>query len=88
MNPVVAKEFFQFVMGTLPNLLSKHGDPMLALESLGQAWKENRSNDIQDRDEQVAENRAEVDDKLSKRKAAAKKAAATRKRKAQEKADD
>ncbi len=73
MDGLVAKEFFQFVTRTLPNLLSESGDPFEAMEKLREKWEENRTHQIADRSEEVAKGRAEVDAKLESRRAKARK---------------
>lgn len=66
---MLAREFMAFVVSNLPNLLesvgSVTGDPLEALEAVGKAWRENRTDNIQDRSGGVAEARAEVDAKLA-----------------------
>lgn len=80
MTNEMAKEFFRFVTSTLPNLLSEIEDPMEALQKLGDEWQKRRTVNIEDRSAEVAENRAEVDEKLAKRRAASKKGARSRRR--------
>jgi hypothetical protein len=80
MTNEMAKEVFKFVTATLPDLLSKTDDPLEALQALGDEWKKRRTANIEDRSEQVEKDRAEVDDKLAKRRAASKKGARSRKR--------
>lgn len=87
MTNEMAKEVFKFVTTTLPDLLSKTDDPVEALQQLGTLWKERRTESIKDRSAEVEANRAEVDNKLAKRRAAAKKGARTRKRMAEAAAD-
>lgn len=67
MTPAQAKEFFQFVTRTLPNLLGELSDPLDALQALGEKWKETRTHNIEDRSAEVAEDRAQVDKRLAER---------------------
>lgn len=67
MSPSEAKDFFQFVTRTLPNLLSEAREPLEALQKLGDLWKSHRTHNIEDRSDQVAENRSEVDARLTER---------------------
>lgn len=68
MAPLLAKEFYKFLMATLPNLLGQHEDPLAALEELGKLWRQHRGEDIKDRSEEVRTNRAEIDKRLEERK--------------------
>lgn len=68
MENELAKAFYQFVLRTLPDLLSSFASPEEALAELGKAWEEHRRVLVEDRTEEVAENRAKVDAKLSSRK--------------------
>ena len=74
MKKELAVEFFKFVTRTLPNLLSELDEPSEALVRLGAAWDAHRNHQIADRSAEVAQDRAEVDAKLAKRKASAKRA--------------
>lgn len=68
MGNELASLFYQFVITTLPDLLSVKQTPEEALAELGKAWEETRRTKIEDRTDEVAENRAEVDAKLAGRK--------------------
>lgn len=68
MTPALAKTVFQFVVSTLPNLLSRFEEPMDALDALASSYREHREHEIKDRDDEVAKNRAAVDAKLEERK--------------------
>lgn len=68
-----AKEFYQFVTRTLPNLLGEAKDPFEAMDKLSAKWKETRTENITDRSDEVEANREEVDSRLEQRRRSKKK---------------
>ena len=80
----MAKEAFQFVTSTLPDLLTKwgEGNEVEALEELTELYRARRTAEMKDRRDEIERNRAEVDATIAKREKAD--AEAKKKRKAAE----
>ena len=68
MDPALVLEIVAFVVKVLPGLLSKTEDPHEALAGLSDAWRANRLNTVNDRSEEMSNNRQTVDQHMLQRK--------------------